>query len=522
VGIEFRILGPLEVRQDGLPVAITGAKERALLAVLLLHANEAVTNDRLVDEIWGEDPPSTARKSLQVRVVALRRALPKNTLTTRGAGYSIELAPDQLDLHRFERLVVESRQASADGDLRTAAATLREALALWRGPSLADFADEPFAAPAIARLEELRLGALELRVDAELTLGLHAQLVGELKELVSAQPFRERLRGQLMLALYRDGRQAEALELYDRTRATFVEELGIEPGPALRELQRAVLRQDVALAPETTFEAERSILVAPQEARDLEAVLELAEALVRRPPRELILARLVPHGSDIGGEAVRLNERGQQLLARGIAARTAVFTTASGGDDLVRLAVEQDVDLLLLDGPHDLAAPAVETVLARAPCDVAVHVAHGRPGAAGPVVVLFGGGEHDWTAIEIGAWIARARDSVLRLAGPAQGRDRDASRTLASASLAVQRVLGVAAEPALVVPDEEAVLAAVADAALVVVGLPERWKHEGLGRVRGAIARSARPPALLVRRGLRPGGLAPREAVTRFTWTLAP
>jgi DNA-binding SARP family transcriptional activator len=455
-------------------------------------------------------------------VATLRRVLPEGVLVTRGGSYLIQVDRDQLDLHRFERLLAEGGQALADGDAQAAAAALREALGLWRGPALANFAYEAFSEPAVARLEELRLTALEQRIEAELALAFHAQLVGELKELVAAHPLRERLRGQLMLALYRDGRQAEALELYQRTRDTFTEELGIEPGPALQELQLAVLRQEAALAPAKRFETERSILVAPQGGRDIEVLLGLAESLARRPARELILARLVPHGSDIGGEAARLNERRQELLERGIAVRTAVFTTAARGEDLVRLAVEQDVDLLLLDGSHDLGTAVVEKVLTRAPCDVAVHVARDRPEPVGPVFVLFGGGEHDWAAIEVGAWIAGARESALKIAGPAQGRERDASRTLASASLAVQRVLGIAAEPALIAPSDRTVLAAVADAAIVVAGLPERWKHDGIGHVRTVLAKSARPPVLLVRRGLRPGGLAPRESLTRFTWTLGP
>jgi DNA-binding SARP family transcriptional activator len=520
--MEFRILGPLEVRRNDRPVRITGAKERALLALLLLHANEPVTTDRLVDELWGEAPPSTARKSLQVRVATVRRVLPKGVLVTRGGSYLIQVDRDQLDLLRFEQLLADARQALTDGDADAAAATLRDALALWRGPALADLAYEAFADPAVARLEELRLTALELRIEAELALGLHAQLVGELKELVGAHPLRERLRAQLMLALYRDGRQAEALELYQHTRDTFTEELGIEPGPALQELQRAVLRQDAALAPAKLPETERSILVAPQGGRETPTLLGVAESLARRPPRELILARLVPPGSDVGSEAARLTERRQELLGRGISVRTAVFTTASRGDDLVRLAVEQDVDLLLLDGTHDLGTAVVEKVLTRAPCDVAVHVARDQSPSMGPVFVLFGGGEHDWAAIEVGAWIAGAREAALRLAGPAQGRKRDASRTLASASLAVQRVLGIVAEPVLVTPEEEAVLAAAADAAIAVAGLPERWRHEGLGHVRTALAERARPPVLFVRRGLRPGGLAPRESLTRFTWTLGP
>jgi DNA-binding SARP family transcriptional activator len=520
--MEFRILGPLEVLDDEeRPIEVRGAKERALLAILLLHANEPVITDRLVDQLWGEDPPATARKSLQVRIAALRRALAEGTIVTRGGSYLIRVEPEQLDLHRFERLLSDGRQALADGEAEAAGAMLSEALALWRGPALADSDDEAFADPAVARLDELRLTALELRVEADLALGRHRELVGELTELVATHPLRERLRGQLMLALYRDGRQAEALDLYQRTRQTFTAELGIEPGPALQELQRAVLRQEAELALPKLVEAERSILVAPQ-GDDFETLLELAESLVRRPARELILARLVLPGGHIETEAARANEHRQELRARGIAARTAVFTSDAPADDLVRLAVEQDVDLLLVDGPHDPRSDVTETLLDRAPCDVAVHVARDRPTNGGPVFVLFGGGEHDWAAIEIGAWVAGARDAVLKIAGPAHGRERDASRTLASASLAVQRVLGIAAEPVLLDPSDEAVLLGVAEAAIVVAGLPERWKPDGLGPVRTALAQRARPPVLLVRRGLRPGGLAPRESLTRFTWTLGP
>ena len=518
---EFRILGPLEVRRDDRPVAIAGAKERALLAILLLRANEPVSLDRLVDDLWPGGPPPTARKSVQVRVANLRRLLPTGVLVTRGGSYLAQVERDQLDLERFETLVSQGRQALADGEPAAAAAALREALALWRGPPLADFAYESFAQPAIERLEELRLAAVEHRIEAELGLGLHSQLVGELKELVAAHPLRERLCGQLMLALYRDGRQAESLDLYQRTRDGFVEELGIEPGPALQELQRAVLRQDAGLDPARPFEPERSVLVAPQ-GRDMQALLALAEALARRPPRELVVARLVARRNDIGEEAARLNERRQELVGRGIVTRTAVFTTAAQGEDLVRLAVEQDVDLLLLEGTHDLGAPVAEQVLARAPCDVAIYVGRDGPAPSGPAVVLFGGGEHDWAAIEVGAWIAGARGVALKVAGPARGPQRDASRVLASASLAVQRVLGIAAEPALVEPSERAVIAAVADASIVIAGLPERWRRDGLGKVRTALAQGARPPVLLVRRGLRPGGLAPRETLTRFTWTLGP
>lgn len=519
--MEFRILGPLEIRRNDRPVRITGVKERAVLAMLLLHANEPVTTDRLVDELWGASPPATARKSVQVRVAGVRRAVRGDVLLTRGDAYLVRLQPNQLDLHRFEQLLSDGSRALADGDPATAVTTLHEALALWRGPALADFAYESFAQPAIARLEELRVHALELRIEAQLGLGLHDRVIVELEDLVAAHPFRERLREQLMLALYRDGRQAEALDAYRRAREEFVAELGIEPGPALQKLQQAILRQDPSLAGPLPA-PERSILVAPQDAPRLAELVAVAEPLARRPRRELILARLVATGADLAAAAALPNERRSALLARGVSARAITFTSADAGGDLVRLASEQDVDLLLVDGRPDFDDPVLERVLAQAPCDVAVHVGRGEPPREGPVLVLFAGGDNDWAAVEVGAWIAGAQGVPLRLAGPAEDAERDASRALASVSLAVQRVLGVAAEPALLAPAAPDVLAAAEQAAVVVVGLPERWRRSGLGRVRSALAADARPPALLVRRGLRPGGLAPRESLTRFTWTLAP
>ncbi len=519
--MEFRILGPLEVWREGRPVHIGGAKERALLAFLLLHAGEPVSVDRLIDELWGDSPPATARKSVQVRVAGLRRVLRDDVLLTRGDGYLLRLEPDQLDLRRFEQLLSDGRDALPAGDPSAALATLDEALALWRGPPLADFAYESFAQPAIARLEELRVHALELRIEVQLDLGLHARVIVELEDLVAAHPFRERLRAQLMLALYRDGRQAEALDVYRRTRTEFVAELGIEPGPMLQQLEQAILRQDPSLD-RPLAAPERSILVAPQDARRIAELVAVAEPLAKRPKRELILALLVAKAGDLAVTAGLMNEHRDALLVRGTPARAITFTSAAPGEDLVRIASEQDVDLLLVDGGPELDDPVLETVLARAPCDVAVHVGRGEPAREGPVLVLFAGGDHDWTAVEVGGWIAGAQGVPLRLAGPAEGVERDASRVLASASLAVQRVLGIAAEPVLLAPAAPDVVAAAEEAAVVVVGLPERWRRGGLGAVRSALALNARPPALLVRRGLRPGGLAPRESLTRFTWTLGP
>ena len=242
--MEYRVLGPLEVLngQGSLPLA--GAKQRALLALLLMHANHVLSRDRLIDELWGNEPPETAVQSLQVYVSRLRKLLPSGTLLTRPPGYLLEIESAELDLHCFERLLGEGRAALAEGDPARAATALHNALGLWRGPALADLAFEPFAQAEIGRLDSLRLAAMEERIEADLALGRHADLIGELEALAAANPYRERLRGQLMLALYRSGRQAEALESYRNVRRALGEELGLEPGAALQRLEKSILVQD--------------------------------------------------------------------------------------------------------------------------------------------------------------------------------------------------------------------------------------------------------------------------------------
>jgi len=258
--MEFRILGPLEARIGGRAVPLGGPKQRALLALLLLNRDEVVSVDRLFDGLWGESPPPTAAKIVQIYVSRLRRALGSDgegPLLTRPPGYVLQVPPGALDLERFERLVERARAAAAN-EPADAAAALREALALWRGPALADVAFEPFAGPEIARLEERRLAALEGRIDAELVLGRHGDLVGELRALVREHPYREGLRARLVLALYRSGRQVEALEAYREARRTLVEELGIEPSPELARLETSILRHDPGLVPAAPTEGEAS------------------------------------------------------------------------------------------------------------------------------------------------------------------------------------------------------------------------------------------------------------------------
>ena len=249
--LEFGILGPLEVRIDGEgPVNLGGTRQRALLAVLLLHANEVVSTDRLVDELWGEEPPATAVHTIRVFVSRLRSALASasDRLATQSPGYAIHVGVDEVDAARFEQLCATARRSFAAGNAADAVSLLSEALTLWRGPPLTEFTYERFAQAEIARLGELRVSAREELTEAELALGRHEQVIAALEGLICEQPFRERPRRQLMLALYRCGRQADALEAFQAARRALVDELGVEPGDALRELEQSILRQDPSLA----------------------------------------------------------------------------------------------------------------------------------------------------------------------------------------------------------------------------------------------------------------------------------
>jgi Kef-type K+ transport system membrane component KefB len=334
----------------------------------------------------------------------------------------------------------------------------------------------------------------------------------------------------VLMALVTTFMTAPALRLIDRAGV-----LSEPPEAALREAARADEAELGAAVPD------RSILVAPRDLRNLDRLLALAEPLARsRPARELIIAGLLEarrvttglatDGRELDLALRELERRRAELLGRQVATRTVAFTSADVGSDLVRLAAEQEVDLVLLDGRRPLIGEGVPrgdvgVVLADAPCDVGVLVGPERQleiGPEHPVVVPFGGAEHDWAALELAAWIARAQDARLVLLGAAgdlvQG-GRDASRLLGSASLVVQQLAGIAAEPRLVAPGRESVLAAAEGAGLLVVGLAERWRTEGLGPVRSTIARSASAPTLLVRRGSRPGALTPPAGVSRLAWS---
>ena len=241
--MEFRILGPVEALHEGRPISLGGTKQRALFALLLLARGRPVSFERLIEAVWDGIPPDTAQKSVQVYVSRLRKVLGEERIVTRDRGYVLVVAPGELDLDRFEALLAEaSSMAPSD-----AAVTLRAALALFRGHALDDLALEPWAQPEIAIIEERRVLALEKRIQADLELGRHRDVISELERLVAAHPYREHLLGHLMAALYRSGRQADALEAYRRGAGRLRQELGLEPSRSLVDLEQQLLRQDPAL-----------------------------------------------------------------------------------------------------------------------------------------------------------------------------------------------------------------------------------------------------------------------------------
>jgi DNA-binding SARP family transcriptional activator len=526
--MDFRLLGPLEVFEDNRPLPLAGVKQRSVLAILLMHANELVTTDQLIDEIWGGAPPSKAAKNIQVQVSRLRKVLDSGRLTTGPGGYVLHIGPDESDVARFERLVAEAGSAPP----QRAADKLSEALALWRGPALADLAYEGFAQPEIARLEEMRVSVLVQRIDADLALGRHAELVGELEALVARQPLQERLRYQLMLALYRSARQAEALEAYRVARSELLEELGLEPSEQLRQLEQAILRQDPSLDLGPSGQEHEplrrattpdlAVLVAPSAMDALGELIAIGRSLAAADPvHELIVAAVVEAG-ELQGATAALARHREDLLEEGISARTAAFSSPSRGEDIKRLAEQEGVDLLVTDCQGSELDPETAVVLERAPCDVALLVQAGGSVREGPVIVPFGAGGHDWAALALGAWVARATGAPLRLIGMASGGEdgRDASRLLADASLIVQRIAGIGAEPLLGEPGRGGIVELAEGAGLLVVGLSDRWRQEGLGRLRGELAEEPPAPTVFVRRGARPGGLAPADTRTRFRWSL--
>ncbi|MDX6510901.1 MAG: hypothetical protein QOE36_405 [Gaiellaceae bacterium] len=261
--LDYRLLGPLEVSEGGEALPLGRTQQRAVLALLLLHAGRTVSTDQLIEALWPEKGPAKPQTAIQGYVSGLRKALGAKTIATAAGGYALQVDPESVDAHRFERELRAAREDLGRDSARAAAARLHVALALWRGNALADFTYEPWAQDEIARLEELRLVALEEQAQAELALGGHAELVPKLETLVREHPLRERLRGELILSLYRSGRQAEALEAYQEIRAALVEGLGVDPSPELQTLYKQILNHDPSLAGEALATRPRSNLPNP-------------------------------------------------------------------------------------------------------------------------------------------------------------------------------------------------------------------------------------------------------------------
>jgi YVTN family beta-propeller protein len=403
--LEFKILGPLEVADDGRRLELGAAKQQALLGVLLLRANQLVSTDSLVDELWGETPPVSAAKLVQAYVSGLRKVLGAEAIVTRPGGYLVRTDPERLDAACFERLAAEGRAAA---NPEQAAERFRDALAIWRGRPLQGLGLEASARNELERLDEQRLMVLEERVDAELVLGRHAELIGELRPLVAEHPYRERLRGQLMLALYRAGRQAEALQVYREGSRLLDEQLGLEPSQELRELERRILIQDEGLA-----------------------LGERAAAL----PETLVRSFLI---ADVRGYTRFTHEHGDAAGAEVAAefARLARETVASGGGEVVELRGDEALCAFTSARRAVQAAVALQRTFRRRD--------DGRPAFPLPIGIGLDAGE----ALPVeGGFRGGALNTAARLCGLAAAGEILATDTLASLARRIEGIRFVPRKP---------------------------------------------------------------------------
>jgi DNA-binding SARP family transcriptional activator len=505
--ISIRLLGPVQALSGGVEIDLGAPKARAVLALLALDHGRGVAAARLIDDVWGGRPPASAAKALQVYVSQLRKTLGPAAIATEPHGYRLAASAASIDVADFEARAAAGRTALAAGHADVAATAFAEALALWRGDALEDLRGEPGLAPVRAHLDELRLVVEELRGDALLAAGGAGLLLPVLVGIAREHPLRERFQEQLMLALYRSGRQADALDVYAALRRRLHDELGLEPSPRVRELQQAILRQDESLA-----------------VRPARTSLPPVIAAGRAPQRLALVAGPLAHVS--GGELVLLTTVAEQSALtsaldelsalRGDAVRVAAFVSRRPAADVMKLAAREVANLVVLQADRgELAEPLPDAVV-ESTCDVALFVDGDGEVPGGRVCVLHGGADEDWAGVELATTLARATGRTLRLIGARVG-DEDASLLLARSSLAVQRFGGIAAEGALFEPGSPDTLREATGGGLLVAGvatlpggrLPDATT--ALGKL-GA-------PLLLVRRGSRTGLLQPSQTWTRFSWS---
>jgi ABC-type transport system substrate-binding protein/DNA-binding SARP family transcriptional activator len=443
--IDYRLLGPIEVGVDGRALDIGGQKQRALLVVLLLSADEPVSRDVLVDRLWGERPPRGAQHTLEVYISRLRKTLEpvagRPVVLARPGAYVLRASSEHIDIGRFERLAAEGRRALAAGTPGRAAAVLREALVLWRGPALADISDEPFARTEIARLEELRAAVLEDRIEADLALGHHRDVIGELEALAAAHPLRERPYQQLMIALYRCGRQAEALAVYRSARRLLLDELGIEPGPDLQRTERAILEQDVSLQPPAPSPAPLAIAAAGAERPSSRAAAYRARLLTAAAAVLLVTVALLVGGSSAfrgpaaslmaGPDTVGVIDAGRNVLTGvvtgpgrpgGVAyGAGATWITDTADDRLLQVnRADKVVDRIAVGrGPAGVAVGDGEVWVANQLDGTVWEV---NPAAGIPVAKIAVGNGPDAVVFGYGSvWVANATDSTLSRIAPGSG-----------------------------------------------------------------------------------------------------
>ena len=413
--LAYRILGPLEVESPSGLIRLGGPRQRSVLAILLLDANRVVSIDRIADELYGEAPPVSAVTQIHRQISELRALLEPDrapgaaggVIETRPPGYRILVAPDGLDLTTFERRAEAADSALAAEGAESAIRLYRHALALWRAEPLADLAFESFARPAIERLMELRLAVTERCLDAELELGGGAELVPELERLVKEHPLNERLRGLLMVALYRAGRQPEALEVFRAARTVLVEAFGLEPTPALKELEARVLRQDPALDGASPARAapvredRRTVLIAARDGAELDRLVAAGRCLAALGRHELLLTQAVEDERSLAGAVAATRARRDELATGGVTARSAAFVSRAFSRDMTRLALSHDADVMVVDavdeiGPDGTFPEHLALLLQSSPCDVALLAGAAPLPFADRIAVVFAGGEHDW------------------------------------------------------------------------------------------------------------------------------